>query len=906
MAVAEKLVEQIVTAWTPVLVEACQGSGKHSLAKDVARATGVDRMVRLSDPGWQAMLLDDAPVVIVEGDSSALEPEVDQALAGAVAARLSEQPCVIFARRFGQAVYSEGSRSQVLRLNEHQLWWGPDALAELFDCDQGTADLIHQTTDGWPTVVSDVLAQRDRTVSPVDGVNGMHAVLAGRMQHIVGRLSPEDRGGLIRLATLEAFDHEVLLILGLEGVIPRLAAAGVPLPTDGQGWSQLTPAVRSWVTATQPRPEGTIKQKLLDYLAGCGRQFDAAECAIAHGQREVAAAFLAGLDSTAIQAESRSRLLALCNMLADQEEQFPRLVLVRAISTARSRPLTQIVDELERCRATVASRDLDDELRVRIASLHYYIGNLDTARAMLEGSENACASPLNEAARLEFLGGLAALESTEDGLRRARALCGRAAALYEEHGRWDHTVNVVLALEVEMKSGHLRVALQLLRRTESQLSPNSGKGNGCRVQRARLLALLGKGNSALALAAQSAKVAEARGNERFLVGILAVQRMVASLDGDLDRVRTFDQMVRQRQPQGDASVAIHIIDAAYDFLRFGAVEEALRCLADVMDDPAAEPFSVATLRAVIECAHGDPTEGRRQVAALLASELVVYHGDWLAYLVDAAALARLGDQEEAQRQLGRAYRDASSRGTPEIVDKAHAWALRIIEGVAEPLSASVPRARCDLRLLGDFELTVDGLPVELPPGRVRTLVKLLVFSGGSLLVDQAIEALWPEVDPTTGRRRFRNVLNRLRARCGPIIERDGELLRLDDAEFSSDFARWRLEAQPALNSPTVAAADLDLVLTAAPDELSPDDRYEAWFEPFAQTWRIDLLRLVDRRIELAIAARDPQTALAMYHRSLDLDPDATARIESAIDLAISAGLPDGAATFEQRRPSPRD
>ena len=66
--------------------------------------------------------------------------------------------------------------------------------------------------------------------------------------------------------------------------------------------------------------------------------------------------------------------------------------------------------------------------------------------------------------------------------------------------------------------------------------------------------------------------------------------------------------------------------------------------------------------------------------------------------------------------------------------------------------------------------------------------------------DEAIEALWPEVEEESGRKRLRNVLNRLRDGAGELVVRDGESLTFAN-EDELDAERFEAEARRALAAP---------------------------------------------------------------------------------------------------------
>jgi hypothetical protein len=116
------------------------------------------------------------------------------------------------------------------------------------------------------------------------------------------------------------------------------------------------------------------------------------------------------------------------------------------------------------------------------------------------------------------------------------------------------------------------------------------------------------------------------------------------------------------------------------------------------------------------------------------------------------------------------------------------------EGVAQ-------RGRLHVRLLGGFAVAIDDAELPVPVGRPSTLLQLLALSGGAITISAAAEALWPDADDATARRRLRNVLGRLRT-AGALVERHGAQLRLP-RETVIDAVEFERAARRALQSRTV-------------------------------------------------------------------------------------------------------
>ncbi|MBL8056747.1 MAG: AAA family ATPase, partial [Anaerolineales bacterium] len=108
----------------------------------------------------------------------------------------------------------------------------------------------------------------------------------------------------------------------------------------------------------------------------------------------------------------------------------------------------------------------------------------------------------------------------------------------------------------------------------------------------------------------------------------------------------------------------------------------------------------------------------------------------------------------------------------------------------------------EIRLLGQFTVTLAGRPVEIGSRPARLLLAYLALNAG---VDHPREdlaaRLWPDADPTTARNNLRNVLYKLREalKAGPACLRaDSESVALDLAAGGwLDVAALRVRRDPA-------------------------------------------------------------------------------------------------------------
>jgi non-specific serine/threonine protein kinase len=221
-----------------------------------------------------------------------------------------------------------------------------------------------------------------------------------------------------------------------------------------------------------------------------------------------------------------------------------------------------------------------------------------------------------------------------------------------------------------------------------------------------------------------------------------------------------------------------------------------------------------------------------------------------------------------------------------------------------PPANSAEEPWASVKLLGHFQVRHEGHPVYLAP-QVARLVKLLAATGQPVHVEQAIETLWPEVDPERGRRRLRNVLARLRRAVGPIVMREGQLLLLApgvaiDAVRFSDEARQAIDAFDVGEGGPASRRQARIAAELYSGDLLAEDLYEDWASDSRERLRRLRLRLLDAWSAAASAEGDLAEAEACLREGIEADPTDEGRYLSLARLLAGSGRTAAAAAVLSR------
>jgi DNA-binding SARP family transcriptional activator len=184
-----------------------------------------------------------------------------------------------------------------------------------------------------------------------------------------------------------------------------------------------------------------------------------------------------------------------------------------------------------------------------------------------------------------------------------------------------------------------------------------------------------------------------------------------------------------------------------------------------------------------------------------------------------------------------------------------------------------------IELLGGFRVVVGDRAVPDDEWRRRKpagLVKLLALAPGHRLHrEQAMDALWPELDPDAAAANLRKALHHARRALdagngASLIASAGELLLLPSEGLWVDVDALRAAAARARRSADVAAYEEAVELYR--DGLLPEDRYEEWASAPRDELEGEYVALLEELTGLLEARGELDGALRAARRLIAADP----------------------------------
>jgi DNA-binding SARP family transcriptional activator len=232
-----------------------------------------------------------------------------------------------------------------------------------------------------------------------------------------------------------------------------------------------------------------------------------------------------------------------------------------------------------------------------------------------------------------------------------------------------------------------------------------------------------------------------------------------------------------------------------------------------------------------------------------------------------------------RRSLARHLRARARNGTPRA---ASPGSLRRSRPDASESPASMTM---DVRMLGTFEVRVDGIVVETPPGHRGVAVLRYVLSrpGHTASRDELLEEFWPDVEPGIARNRLQVAVSSVRRALREVtnasileyrnggyrIDTDVEL-DIDIERFEETLARARAAAH-ALDTAS-AMALFRRAVTLYRGDFASDAPYEQWTLLPRESLRLKYVDALDRVSRMQLSAGRIDECIATAQRMLDVDP----------------------------------
>lgn len=785
----------------------------------------------------------------------------------------------------------------------------------------GEAAALHHATAGWTALA--VLAARRLATDPEPGaavarIAIQPSLLAFLLEEALGQLDAGARAGVLQLAHLPLITAEVARAVSPEPDLLALAAdAGLPFTPHRDGrWELPAPVAEHLARLAPLDPEAATR--VARVYSRAGDALRAVDLLVAAGCHGDAAALLADLEPRWLDRldvdELEDAVAALPEAALDEH---PRALLhvARADEPAarlqrRTATLRRVLRVAVRQSDEPLAREVDAELaRDLIRDGHAQLA-ASVARAVLDGALDGETSARLRA--LDALGRAAAWRGDDAALSAAEPLLEDALRGCRQEGQlaWAAQVAMPLAVWVYYPAARYERAIALIDGALHDL-PIRGRHRAVALTfRADFLDNCGRYDEATADLAEARDLAALTGDERGLAYAAWESARNASQQGDAAAAVAAIREVERHL--GDwfthATGAEFLADAADLLDRVGERALARSYLERAQERAQECPLLVAVAEAALAARSGDPATALSLLERVRGWTGVVPRERWRLALLRAYAASRQGDPR-AGALAASAFDQAAALGEGLPFVREQAIADRLVGLAASSGSGAAARLLpqrnppLTVTLLGGFELARGGQRLDPPPGQPAEAVKIVAAAGGSMPVEALIECLWPEVEPATGHKRLRNVLARLHAACGDVLERRGGAITLVagaevDAEAFESAARQALAASAA--GERSAAQEATSAVARYRGDALPGDPYADWAAVPRERWRRLRLRLLDLLAADAEQRGEVDEALDLLERCLEMEPEEEDRYLRAARLLLDHGRPGQARGFLRR------
>ncbi|MGE3589834.1 MAG: BTAD domain-containing putative transcriptional regulator [Ilumatobacteraceae bacterium] len=885
-----------------LVVEAARQAGLADLAAGAARTTPASATVDLGE------LLAERrdPVCIVLDDVDRLDPAAAEWTADLIAALPASSHAIVCARQLPEPIGRLGRRDDAIVLVAADLRFGAAEIASLLvelgahtTSTDDVALVAHEVlrrTEGWPAAVELLVTRRlaSRTTR-ARGPRTPTDVMTELVEGLLAECSAIDRERIGRLATPPLMSAAVADVVAGPGALDVALRVGLPWSRRVDGWLRLPDPVRD--VLGEVALGGEVRRQVARLYCDAG----AVQVAVRfmHAQRDleglaevvaerrwvdvehagvsfvrVVLALLGGID----EIRNVDLLLTLARGVEHDDRPLRRDLLARADvltsdeATARRR---EVVAELARD----ASRGGDFERGDQLAH---------------EVLTSAGSSELRARAQALFASGMAeTFRCTPVALARAQELLRESAELSELAGefRWASDALLRLGYAVSFHGGQIDAAIADIERALA-LAPVADRDRAVALTYAMdVLDHAGRIADAEAAGLEALEIGRRLGDQMVIGFACWSSAWVAAHAGDHEATLAWLHEVEQHAGRWmEEGWGAEFALTAGDMLAGLGDESGARRYFELGCDRARRhgiDDAIGPAEARIEACFGDPVRAEAILADLDGRPFAVPRNRWLRSLLRALAAHRVGDADAARSHLATARLEAARCGYPDLPQRQERWIVEHL-AVYDDQQVEGAAAVADMRLLGDFCLRIGGEDRTPPAGHPATLLKLVALRG-PITAAELIEALWPEVDETTGRSRLRNTLNRMRNRSGNVVVRRGELLAMA-AGVTVDAIEFEAAAAAALAAPSQVRAGLARQAVARyRGDLLPGDRYAEWAAAPRERLRRRYLALTDLLADDAEARGDTEEAVRQLDAAMAVEPLDDRRPVRAARLLIAQG-----------------
>jgi ATP/maltotriose-dependent transcriptional regulator MalT len=762
--------------------------------------------------------------------------------------------------------------------------------------------MLDAATGGWTAAAVLAASRARRGARPLreiaqsgrrdEAADELDNAVASMLEEVLSALGP-DRPVLARIAPLPLLDEHLLgSVTGDPNFLERAMSLGLPLTPAGSGWWELSGPVRDHLASLGPADAESLVRAAHHY-ATRGRLGSALELLLAEGEDEAAALLLADADLRAIEIDVLE-LFAYYERLPDPvRSRYPwatfavaRACGIGALLGPRGQLLAQLQENMATGDDPVLLRAVDAERAIDLLNVNKPLDGEALGREVLESAGPG--EQMTRARAMLAIGfGLCSHRDvdgrlSESSLREAARYFDQVSAIYRSLGYREAVSGVAAprALWTELGTGRPLVALEVIDDALADCGERPVRFGRLLFHRAQVLGELGRFEEGEAALVEAERIARQQGDILLLAFSFWGRMALASWRGDAEAALRFANEVESNRGEWwDVVGAEFLAEAADSLDRVGQVAMGREYLARAKNEPHAAERWIALAECAVLARHGDPALAEERLAA------VHRHGIfpkeyWRVALLRAFAAWRRGDKS-AGVLAAKAFEEAARLGQPqaplirerEVAESLLALASETGSPAAVALEAS--SLPVSLAVLGRFELSRGGREVPLGSGQAVQLLKLVAVRGPRIQAEGAIEALWRDIDPATGRNRLRTVLGRLRDVAGDVISREGDLLVLSD-EVRLDLAEFRREAKQALafglSDAGAAVAVASSAIARYRGELLPDDHYEDWTDASREEARRTMLDLLDLCAEVSAERGDLDEARRMVQRTIELAP----------------------------------